>query len=356
MPGEVLECLGIDPSGIYVDATVGLGGHAAGILEHLGPEGRLVGIDQDDEALAEAVRKLAGDFRVTILKGNFSEMRGLLASRGISGVSGVLMDLGVSSLQLRATGRGFSFATGDPLDMRMDKTSGMTAADVVNHSSEKEIADIIFNYGEEHRSRRIARAIVRSRPLATCADLAKVVESAVPRTGRIHPATRTFQALRIAVNRELEVLPVAIDDAARLLVPGGRICVISYHSLEDRIVKHKFRELDGTVLDIITRKPLAPSRQEVLANPPSRSAKLRAARKMEQSTDDSGHSSHMQKGGKYNAQGKKKQEFRTRLSGEAHGGSASGSRRFLSHLDSHEGDGGKVRDRTSGACARRGSD
>lgn len=277
---EVLEHLGIQPDGIYLDATVGLGGHAGAILKRLGREGRLIGLDQDEEALAEAA-KMMGDERVTLLKGNFEKMSGLVHGLGIVQVDGVLMDLGVSSLQLLSGRRGFSFNSDAPLDMRMDAASDLTAAGIVNHYPEKQLANLIFSLGQERRSRRIARAIVRARPLATCRQLADLITSVSPRHGRLHPATRTFQALRMAVNRELEVLEQGLKQAVSLLRPGGRLCVISYHSGEDRIVKETFRTLKGRVLSILTPKPLMPSRREVDSNPRSRSAKLRVAERLD---------------------------------------------------------------------------
>lgn len=280
---EVLEHLGIQPDGIYLDATVGLGGHAGAILKCLGREGRLIGLDQDEEALAEAAKKI-GEERVTLLKGNFEEMSGLLRSLEIGWVNGILMDLGVSSLQLMSGSRGFSFNSDAPLDMRMDAASELTAAGIVNHYPEKQLADLIFDLGQERRSRRIARAIVRARPLATCRQLADLIGSVNPRRGRLHPATRTFQALRMAVNRELVVLEKGLRQAVSLLRPGGRLCVISYHSGEDRIVKETFRILKGRLLAILTPKPVVPSRREVDSNPRSRSAKLRVAERLD--TDD----------------------------------------------------------------------
>ena len=279
---KVLEYLRIRPNGVYVDATVGLGGHSAEILKSLEHGGRLIGIDQDDETLLEVSKRIRGD-RVTLLKGNFENMSALLADISIERVDGILMDLGLSSFQLLSAGRGFSFRSDAPLDMRMDTSCDTTAADIVNHASEKDLADLIYQYGEERYSRRIARAIVRVRPLGTCSELAGVIASAMPRRGRLHPATRTFQALRIAVNRELEVLPVALESAVSLLSPAGRLCVISYHSLEDRIVKNSFRDMKGQgLLDLITPKPVPPAREEVLENPKARSAKLRVAEKLQQ--------------------------------------------------------------------------
>ncbi len=281
--GEILEYLRINPSGVYVDATAGLGGHSVEILKNLKPGGRLIGIDQDGETLTEVSKRISGD-RVTLLKGNFENLRGLLASVGIEWVDGILMDLGLSSFQLLSSERGFSFRSDALLDMRMDRSCDTTAANIVNHVSEKDLADLIYQYGEERYSRRIARAIVRARPLRTCSGLAEVIESVSKRRGRIHPATRTFQALRIAVNRELDVLPGALESAVELLLPEGRLCVISYHSLEDRIVKNLFRTMckEQGVINLVTSKPVTPVREEVLENPKGRSAKLRVVEKLRQ--------------------------------------------------------------------------
>ncbi len=286
LPEEILEYLQIHPNGIYVDATVGLGGHATEILKRLRPGGRLICIDQDAETLAITSKRIMEE-RITFLKGNFENMTTLLADVGIEWVDGILMDLGLSSFQLLSSTRGFSFRSSAPLDMRMDRSSETTAADIVNHASEKDLANIIYEYGEERYSRRIARAIVRGRPLRTCKELADLIESATKRRGKIHPATRTFQALRIAVNRELDVLQKALESAASLLFPEGRLCVISYHSLEDRIVKNSFRTMKGQgIFKLITSKPVTPGREEVLQNPRSRSAKLRVAEKLRQPEKD----------------------------------------------------------------------
>lgn len=276
---EVIDYLEIRPEGTYVDATVGLGGHAAEILEKLAPAGRLIGIDQDEEALGRAAEKL-GDDRVRLLRGNFEDLPGLLDGEKAPCVDGVLLDLGVSSLQLLDPDRGFGFESEAPLDMRMDRDGGVTAADLVNRLPEKELADLFYQLGGEYRSRRIARAVVRARPHATCAGLSRTIQGAVPRRGRIHPATRSFQALRIAVNRELDVLASVLTSAVERLNPGGRICVISYHSGEDRIVKETFRTLRGEQVSVLTRKPVRPTETEVRENPRSRSARLRVAERM----------------------------------------------------------------------------
>jgi 16S rRNA (cytosine1402-N4)-methyltransferase len=221
--------------------------------------------------------------RLVLLKGNFVDLKQHLTERGISQVSGALFDLGVSSPQLDEPTRGFSFQSEGPLDMRMDPSSGVTAADIVNGTQEADLANMIYQFGEERYSRRIARAIVRARanrPIQTTRELVSVIESSVPgpyRRGRIHCATRTFQALRIAVNRELEHLEPALRDAVDVLAPGGRLCVISFHSLEDRIVKQTFRALSGKQLIVLTKKPRLPTEEEMQRNPRSRSAKLRVA-------------------------------------------------------------------------------
>jgi 16S rRNA (cytosine1402-N4)-methyltransferase len=285
---EVVEFLGCRPGGLYVDATVGLGGHAELILRASSPDGRLIGLDQDREAIGRARIRLApfGE-RALLIEENFVNLRPSLEQRGIREADGILFDLGVSSAQLSTPERGFGFLVDGPLDMRMDVTQSRTAAELVNRLPEAELADILYEYGEERWSRRIARAMVRARPLARTTELAAVIASAVPgrhRHQRIHPATRTFQALRIAVNRELDVLPTALSQAAELLRPGGRLAVIAFHSLEDRIVKGLFRNFSGKGFRVLTKKPLRARPEEVEANPRSRSAKLRV---MERATEGS---------------------------------------------------------------------
>jgi 16S rRNA (cytosine1402-N4)-methyltransferase len=270
-----------------LDCTVGYGGHAEMLLEHSDPGTKLIGLDQDAQAVAFSQERLVGfGKRVVLRKGNYRDLKHHLADLGISKVEGVLFDFGVSSPQLDDPARGFSFKQDGPLDMRMDQTAGLPAAALVNSIREDELADIIFHYGEERYSRRIARAIVRERerrPIETTGTLASVIAGAVPaayRHGRIHCATRTFQALRIAVNHELEDLEPALRDAVDILAPGGRICAISFHSLEDRIVKHTFRSLAQGAdarLSLLTKKPILPSEQECRMNPRARSAKLRVA-------------------------------------------------------------------------------
>ncbi len=275
------------PAGRYLDATVGGGGHVLAVLQAAQPGGRLLGIDADPAALAATAARLqaAGLIEQAVLcHGSFADLATLAASAGFGAFDGILFDLGVSSYQLDTPERGFSFAADGPLDMRLDPTQGLTAADMVNRLSERELADIIFLYGEEHAARRIARAIVehrRTQPFQRTAELAEVVARAVGgRHGRIHPATRTFQALRIAVNQELDRLQVALPQAVDLLAPGGRLAAISFHSLEDRIVKQFLRaEASGETprLTILTKKPVVPTAAEVANNPRARSAKLRVA-------------------------------------------------------------------------------
>ncbi len=286
--GEVLEWLAIRPEGTYVDATVGLGGHAAEIARRLST-GRLVGIDRDAAALAVARERLAGfGERVELVNENLSSI-GEIARRLNISADGVLADLGVSSLQLDDAGRGFSFRRAGPLDMRMDRRSGETAGpaaeEIVNRWPERELADLLYRFGEEHDSRKIARAIVRSRPIRDTEHLATVVAGALKRgRQKLHPATKTFLALRIAVNRELEELGQFLDQAPATMNPRGRLVVLSYHSLEDRAVKQAFRRYDREgVLRVLTKKVIVPSEAERTANPRSRSAKMRVAEKLMES-------------------------------------------------------------------------
>jgi 16S rRNA (cytosine1402-N4)-methyltransferase len=290
MPKEVLSWLVQEGSRIYLDCTVGYSGHAEQVLETSSPGSRLIGLDRDAAAIAVSRSRLARfGGRVLLLHGHFMDLKQHLTASGIGQVDGILFDLGVSSLQLEEPARGFSFQVDGPLDMRMDQSMSGTAADLVNRWPEPQLADAIFQFGEERFSRRIARAIVRARerrPLATTRELVSVIEGAVPanyRRGRIHCATRTFQAIRIAVNQELECLDPALRDAADVLSPGGRLCVIAFHSLEDRIVKHTLRALSGKndpALTVLTKKPQIPTREESDVNPRSRSAKLRAAQRV----------------------------------------------------------------------------
>ena len=294
---SVLTLLNVQSGGTYIDGTVGGGGHAAAILAASSPDGRLLGLDRDPAALEMAAQRLApfGD-RVTLRHGSFASLGSL--AEDVAPVDGILVDLGLSSMQLDSASRGFAFSRPGPLDMRFDSTSpGPTAADLVNERSAKELADILYRYGEERQSRRIAWAIVAARPLHTTMELAEVVAAAQGgRHGRIHPATRTFQALRIAVNDELGALEAVLPQAVDLLAPGGRLVVISFHSLEDRIVKHYFRrESQDCVcppdlpicacdhqarLKVLTSKPVRPDEEEVEANSRARSARLRAVERL----------------------------------------------------------------------------
>ena len=286
MTREVVALLRPERGGLYVDCTVGLGGHARALLE-AGAE-RLIGLDRDPDALAVARETLAPwSDRIELEHADYRDLPSVLTARGITGCDGALADLGVSSLQLDAADRGFSFRRDEPLDMRMDRSQGPTLAQLLRDIDEGPLADAIFQFGEERFSRRIARAIVMARaraPLETTGQLADVVRRAVPRKGyqRIDPATRTFQALRIMVNRELEGLDAFLASAAERLLAGARLAVISFHSLEDRIAKHGFRALEraGAALRIVTKRPLMPSEAEVEANPRARSAKLRAIERL----------------------------------------------------------------------------
>jgi 16S rRNA (cytosine1402-N4)-methyltransferase len=268
---ESLEYLAVKPDGRYLDCTAGLGGHTKAIAALLTGGGKLISNDRDSQSLAMA-RENAAEFadRIEFQHASFSEL-------AESGLDGLIADLGVSRFQLTDADRGFSFQAEGPLDMRMDQTRGVTAAELLNHSAEKAIADWLHQLGEERRARKIAGAIVRARPIRSTLHLAGVVERAAPRTGPIHPATRTFQALRMVVNREQEEIDALLDAAPEMVRPGGRIVVISFHSLEDRKVKESFKDLGRMkAARILTKKPLVPSEQEVRENPPSRSAKLRA--------------------------------------------------------------------------------
>ncbi|RPJ70605.1 MAG: 16S rRNA (cytosine(1402)-N(4))-methyltransferase RsmH [Acidobacteria bacterium] len=283
MRAEVLEALEPGRGGIFVDGTVGLGGHSEALLE--GGATRLVAIDRDADALAVARERLASwSEQIEFVHGDYRRLHEVLDAHGLGEVDGVLVDLGLSSFQLESEGRGFSFQRDDPLDMRMDRSAGPTAAEMIASASERELADVIFQYGEERYSRRIARAIVAARedePIATTGRLAEIVRRAVPRRGYspIHPATRSFQALRIWVNGELENLDRFVEDACSRLAPGGRLAVIAFHSLEDRIVKQTVRRLTDDKargLRRLTKKALQAGEAEVEANPRARSAKLRA--------------------------------------------------------------------------------
>ena len=284
MVAEVLAHLAPARGGVFVDCTGGYGGHTRAML-HAGAS-RVIGLDRDPDALRQAGAALASEeSRVELVHSDYRRLDEILDARGITGVDGILADLGVSSMQLDEAGRGFSFRRDEPLDMRMDRTSGLTAAEMIRDADERTLADVIYEFGEERHARRIARAVVEARDRSavdSTGRLAEVVRRAVPRKGysRIDPATRTFQAIRIWVNRELEGLDVFLTQAARRLRPGGRMAVIAFHSLEDRIVKHTLRSLQATGdigLTIRTKRPVVPSEAEVERNPRARSAKLRVA-------------------------------------------------------------------------------
>lgn len=282
MVTEVLEHLAPDRGGVFIDCTVGLGGHARALLA--AGASRLIGFDRDAAALAQAREALAdfGD-RVELVHADYREMSGALAGLGIDVVDGVLADLGVSSMQLDASGRGFSFRRDEPLDMRMDPTQGPTAAEMLAAVDEGTLANVIYTFGEERHSRRVARRLVeagKTDPVVTTGRLAEIVRRAIPRKGysRIDPATRTFQALRIWVNGELEGLDDFVRGTAGRLAPGGRLVVLTFHSLEDRVVKHTLRALAASgQISIRTKRPVVPTDAELERNPRARSAKLRAA-------------------------------------------------------------------------------
>jgi 16S rRNA (cytosine1402-N4)-methyltransferase len=284
---EAIEYLQVRPGSTILDATLGLAGHASEIVRQLGPAGRLIGFDRDPQAMNLAKERLdrvcgelGGQAPAIELIGEPFSAAPLYVAPG--SLDGLLADIGVSSLQLDEASRGFSFMADGVLDMRMDTRSGVTAAQVVNEASERELADLIYEYGEERRSRRIARAIVRGRPIATTGQLARIVAQAAPamKQDRIHPATRTFQALRIHVNRELDEIKALVEAAPKLLKPSGRLVVIDFHSLEDRVVKDNLREgAQKGIWTVLTKKPVTAGEEEVEQNPRSRSAKLRAAEK-----------------------------------------------------------------------------
>jgi len=295
---EAIQSLSIQPGGRYVDCTLGGGGHAAAIMQHSAPGGQLLGIDADPEAIKVARMKLeAYGSSVLLVNDNFVNLEAICVKNNFKPVHGILFDLGLSSLQLNGSNRGFSFQSEAPLDMRFNPDQKVTAADIINTYPEAELARIIWEYGEEGYSRRIARCIVKERPVKTSLELAQIVERALgSRRGRIHPATKTFQALRIAVNSELEHLELALKQAVNLLGFEGRLVVLSYHSLEDRIVKRFFKQESSDCicppqamnctcnhtarLRLITKKTITPSAEEVKINPRSRSARLRAAERV----------------------------------------------------------------------------
>lgn len=280
---ETLEILITKKNGIYVDATAGFGGHAVEILSRLDDNGRLIGIDRDAAAINYLERSLT-DSRLNLLRGGFSDLIPLLASIGLNKIDGIIFDLGVSLFQLKELSRGFSFTSDSRIDMRMDTSQALDAWEVVNKYSPKELERIFRDYGEEPAYRKIAKAIAeerKHRAINTCSELAVLAERFCRRRGRIHPATKIFQAIRIEVNDELGELRKGLSAAAESLEVGGRICVISYHSLEDRIVKEFFRKDEAThQIKILTKKPVRPSEDELKKNPSSRSAKLRGAEKI----------------------------------------------------------------------------
>ena len=295
---EMIHALQPQPGGRYVDGTLGAGGHARGILEACAPDGQLLGLDVDPQALAIARKMLAPyEHRIHLALASYTTLAEQLKRLGWHEVDGILLDLGASSIQFDTPERGFSFMQDAPLDMRFGPHIPRTAADIVNSYSERELADLIYEYGEERESRKIARAIVKARPLHTTRELVAVIEAVSPRTGgRLHLATRTFQALRIAVNEELTSITEVLPQAAAAVRPGGRLAVISFHSLEDRIVKDFFREQSRDLVNPpyeriyeeerkatlreVNRKPITPSEEETKNNPRARSAKLRIAQKL----------------------------------------------------------------------------
>lgn len=297
---EVLQGLAVKPDGIYLDGTFGRGGHAAAILAQLGEQGKLIAMDQDPQAVAVAAERFAGDSRFEIVQGNFATLAEVCAGRGMVGkLDGVLLDLGVSSPQLDDASRGFSFMKPGPLDMRMNPQAGLSAAQWLAVADEKDIADVLWQFGEERFSRRIARAVVTTRqeaPITDTLQLAELVSSAVPKKEKFkHPATRSFQAIRIFVNQELDVLPRALTASAEVLAPGGRLAVISFHSLEDRIVKRFMRDKsrgpqlpkDLPVIPAayapefrLAAKAVMPGDEEIARNPRARSSVLRVLEKL----------------------------------------------------------------------------
>lgn len=295
---ECMESLAIRPDGVYVDGTLGGGGHSSNILMRLGEHGRLIGIDRDGDAIAAATARLNGDRRFTALRGNFHDVRALLGGIGIERIDGMLLDLGVSSYQLDEGSRGFSYHADAPLDMRMDRSQATSARTIVNEYSQQELARVIRDWGEENWAVQIARVICdrrKAHPIETTGELVDVIDAAIPakvrRRDGSHPARRTFQALRIEVNDELAPLRAALEDAANMLNPGGRLCVIAFHSLEDRIVKQTFRTLQNPCVcppsfpvcvcgrkplgRQLTGKPITAGAEELERNPRSRSATLR---------------------------------------------------------------------------------
>ncbi len=296
---EIINALRPKSSGCYIDATVGAGGHAWGLLQASSPAGRLLGLDVDPQALVLASQRLAiYEDRVKLVQASYARLREQMQRLNWEKVDGIVMDLGVSSMQLKTPERGFSFQTEGPLDMRFDPRQTLTADTLVNELPEKELTDLIWRFGEESNAKRIARAICNSRPLHTTRELAEVIQRVSGRnTSHIHPATRTFQALRIAVNQELRALEEALPQAVEMLAPGGRLAVISFHSLEDRIIKQYFRQESRDCIcpphqpictcghrasiKLITRRPIQANLEEIQTNPKARSAHLRVAEKLE---------------------------------------------------------------------------
>ena len=301
MLAECLEYLNLRPGGTVVDGTLGGGGHALALSRAVGLLGTVIGLDRDPDALAEAQKTLEGaPSAIRLVRTNFADIGAALVGLGVAAVDGVLLDLGVSSHQLDTAGRGFAFRLQGPLDMRMDTEAGESAAELIDRLTEADLVKILFEYGEESRARRIAAEIVKARPLKTTEELADCIRRAMPfrtRPGQSHPATKTFQALRIAVNGELEILETALRASVGCLKPGGRLIVLSYHSLEDRIVKTVFNELSGKregsdfpdpvappppSVRLLTKKPVVAGEEELRRNPRARSAKLRAVEKIEE--------------------------------------------------------------------------
>lgn len=280
---EVIALLSPREGGTYIDATVGLGGHSEEILKMIGQDGRVIGIDRDEEALRRTAARLR-DNRLILRRGGFSGIGDIAGSAGINEADGVLFDLGVSMMQFKDLRRGFSFSSEERLDMRMDISQKLSAWDVINRYPENDLIRILKDYGEEYKAARIVRAIAGQRkrkPIDTCVELADIVARAVGTRGRLHPATKTFQALRIEVNREIGELKEGLDASLRLLRKGGRLCVISYHSLEDRTVKNFMRDnAREQKLRLLVKKPIVPDIREVRGNPSSRSAKLRGAERL----------------------------------------------------------------------------
>ncbi len=290
MCGEVIDFLDLKPGKTILDATLGTAGHAQAILERILPGGRFLGVDRDEASLAVARQRLS-EFgsACKLIHGNFVDIDTILENLKVKKVDGAIFDLGISSFQLLDAARGFSFQNEGPLDMRMDKNSYISAYDLVNNLTEEELSTLLWNFGEERWHNRIARILVEERvkvPIATTVQLANIVARSIPvryrhRFYRIHPATRTFQAVRIAVNRELEILEMAVNKAIAVLEKKARICVISFHSLEDRVIKFAFRKAEAIgLVNILTAKPLTPLSLEVEANPASRSSKLRVAERI----------------------------------------------------------------------------